>query len=160
MNLLPKPLRTEVFYYTSDKPIANLKEVTQNLITDSWVLVGKFSSENEFYLYPSIQFGVYSPGGFNRNFSNAFLYGKLYAENSKTFVQLTIRPNNYFIVFFFFFPALFIILNIMSDAGFKRINPDLVGMLYAPFFILFFCYIIKLWLRKKVIKDLQLTPKE
>jgi len=160
MNLLPKPLRTEVFYYSSDKTIDDLKETTQKFIVNSWILIGKFSSEYEFYLYPSFQIGVYSPGSFNRSFSHAFVYGKIYEENSKTSVQLTIRPNYYFILLFLLFPALFIVLTIISNDGFKTLNTDLLDMLYAPFFILLFCYFIKLWLRKKVTNSLHLTPKE
>ena len=159
MNLLPKPLRKEVFYYTSDKGIDELKETTQKFIKDSSILVGKFSSDYDFYLYPSIQLGVYSPGRFDRAYSNVFLYGTLYVVESKTFIKLATRPNNYFIAFFFLFPLLFIIQIAISDKGVTKIDPTSWDLLYAPFFILIVCYLMKLGIRYKLLKGLQIFIK-
>ena len=160
MNLLLKPLRTEVFFYTSDKPAGRVAKTTQKLITDSWLLVGKFSSPSEFYLYPSFQIGVNTHGHFNRNNSNAFLLGKIYEEDSKTIVQLTLKPSNLFIFLFFLFPSLAILFIILKWCGiFTDVN-DMMDILYMPLFILLYCYLSKLWLRYKVVSSLGLKPNE
>jgi|GEM_PF-5961753 len=149
MNLLPKPIAPQVFYYSSDESIQNIKASIEDLIRDSNSLTGKFYSEDEFYMYPNYltpRFSLFS----DRQSSVSFLDGKIYADE-KTQVKVTVKPGRRF-----YFTVLIFVLAIpvfLFDSG----RNDTYLIPAALCLLLIIQYATKLWLRKKVISALNLT---
>lgn len=157
MNLLPKPLCTEVYQYTSDKSINDFKRDVQQFIVESKTITGKFYFEDEFYLYPSYLTARQSIFSY-RESSGALLSGKISSENNITIISITIKPSKGMQLVFLFDTIYIVVIFILLLTNQKHLTTDLWYSISIPIIILHI-YLIKTWLKAKVIKSLSLSPK-
>lgn len=94
MKLIPKHLRSDIYKFSSEKSIAELKSDLNSLFDAKWYdtsinLTGHFSSDNEFQISKKMMLAFFSSGsgGYTK------LKCKLYADTDKTIVDIVVKPS-------------------------------------------------------------------